>query len=94
MTWSNVTKPTTSNWSNTNPPGRTQYDQPDVMYDDPNIFYDGVDTSAWTMVAKPTNGGSNTIVVGMATGLLMPLTYSRSYEVSGDTWTKVPKPTN
>lgn len=94
MTWTNTLKPTTSGWTNLNPGGRTQYDQADITYDDSRIFYNGGDPSFWTMVPKATGGGSNTITVGMATGLLMPLTYSRSYEVSGDSWTKVPKPTN
>ena len=54
MSWTNVTKPTTSGWTNTNPPGRTQYDQSDITYDDATMFYDGYDPSSWTNVTKPT----------------------------------------
>lgn len=88
MAWTGVTKPTTSSWSNTNPSGRTQYDQSDITYDDANIFYDGIDPSMWNMVTKPTN--ARLITPGMATGLITPPTYSRQYDASG--WTKVPKP--
>lgn len=54
MTWTNTTKPTTSGWTSTNPVGRTQYDQADVMYDDSSVFYDGDDPNAWTGITKPT----------------------------------------
>ena len=90
MAWTTVTKPTTRSWTNTNPSGRTQYDQSDITYDDSSIFYDGIDPSFWTKVAKPTN--ARLITPGMATGLLMPPTYSRQYDASG--WTKVSKPLN
>lgn len=54
MTWSNITKPINSSWTNTNPSGRTQYDQVDITYDDAGIFYDGVNEGAWTKLTKPT----------------------------------------
>ena len=88
MAWNTVTKPTTSGWANTNPSGRTQYDQSNITYDDASIFYDGVDSSAWSMVTKPTN--AKLITFGMATGLITPPTYSRQQDASS--WTKVQKP--
>ena len=54
MTWTNTVKPTTSGWTNINPAGRTQYDQPDIAYDDPNMFYDGISPNSWTHLTKPT----------------------------------------
>lgn len=90
MAWNNVSKPTTSGWTNLNPAGRTQYDQADITYDDSAVFYDGADPSFWTMVTKPTNG--RLIVPGMATGIIGPPTYSRQYDASP--WVKIPKPIN
>ena len=89
MAWNNVTKPTTSGWTNTNPSGRTQYDQADITYDDASVFYDGVDPNFWTMVAKPT--GASLVTPGMATGIIGPPTYSKQYDASR--WIKVKKPT-
>ena len=88
MAWTNVPKPTTSTWISNNPVGKEQYDQANLSYDDSNVFYDGTNPMQWTDVAKPTNG--RTIYAGMATGLLMPLTYSREYDASS--WVKVSKP--
>lgn len=53
--YTRITKPTGANYTNLNVQGKEQYDQPDVTYDDPNVFYDGVNESAYTNVAKPTN---------------------------------------
>lgn len=52
--WTTVPKPTTPTWTNTNPQGKEQYDQPSIAYDDVNVFYDGINQSQWTDVAKPT----------------------------------------
>lgn len=52
--WTLALKPTTSSWTNSNPVGRTQYDQSDITYDDPNMFYDGIDYNSWTAVTKPS----------------------------------------
>lgn len=87
--WTNVAKPTSSIWTSINPVGKEQYDQASLSYDDSGTYYDGVNPSQWTDVAKPTNG--RIIYAGMATGLLMPLTYSKQYDAS--TWIKVSKPT-
>lgn len=38
-----------------NPQGKEQYDQPSLAYDDANTFYDGVNTTQWTNVTKPTS---------------------------------------
>lgn len=69
--------------------GKQRYDDSTVLYDDPSVFYDSVDTDAYTIVSKPTDGFR--IRVGMATGLLIPLTYSEEFLV-GSAYTIVPKP--
>lgn len=52
--WTNVSKPTSSVWSMSNPQGKEQYDQ-NIVYDDPDTFYDGINEGAYTSVAKPTS---------------------------------------
>lgn len=91
--WTNIPKPTGSNWIDVNPQGKEQYDQSSIFYDDSSIFYDGVNQSAWTDVPKPQGGGTTGILAGMITALSMPVTYSKDY-ASSEGWTKVPKPTN
>lgn len=51
--WTNLPKPTNSNWASSNPIGRTQYDQSNIIYDDPNVFYDGYNPNTWTDLNKP-----------------------------------------
>lgn len=86
--WTNVSKPGAQTYTTVNPMGKEQYDQASLTYDSDLTYYDGVNPSQWTDVAKPTNG--RVIYAGMATGLLMPLTYTRQYDASS--WNKVPKP--
>lgn len=88
MSWTTIAKPTGTNYTNLNPVGKEQYDQASITYDDAGIFYDGVNYAAWTDILKPV--GSFVLRVGMATGLIMPPTYSEEY--GGDSWTKINKP--
>lgn len=90
MTWTTVPKPTTPVWDNINVQGKEQYDQASITYDDANVFYDGYNPTQWTDVPKPT--GSGVLKAGMATGLIMPPTYSTSRQTNSQ-WTKVSKPT-
>lgn len=89
MTFTNVTKPTTSGWTSSNPVGKTTYDQSDITFDDANIYYDGGNPNSWTKLAKPNTHIK--ILAGMATGLLMPITYATEIIVD-DGWTKITKP--
>lgn len=89
MTYTFVPKPTTRNYTNTNPQGKEQYDQVSILYDDPNIFYDGVNMSQYTKVAKPV--GIFTLKPGMATGLIMSPTYPQTFTQTA--YVKVAKPT-
>ena len=88
MTWTSIPKPTDATWTNTNTQGREQYDQASLTFDDSSVFYDGYNPMDWTDVAKPTGGAY--LVAGMATGLICPPTYSRSYDASP--WIKISKP--
>lgn len=54
MAWTPVAKPSSTNYTNVNPDGKTQYDQSDIAYDDSSIFYDGVNPAQWTDVTKPS----------------------------------------
>ena len=87
--WTNVSKPTGRPYTNINADGKTQYDQSNITYDDSNVYYDGVDQFAWTDIAKPT---APIIQVGIASGLLIPLTFTSS--IVGSDWTNVSKPNN
>lgn len=91
MTWTKVSKPGATTWTAMNARGKEQYDQPDITYDSALTFYDGIDMSQWTPIAKPI--GESTILVGMATGLLMPPTYATSHRVGANQWTRIAKPT-
>ena len=86
MPWTNVAKPTGANWTrvNTYLPG---YDDGDTSYDDSDIFYNGLDTAAWTDVAKPSGG--SLIEVGLAFGTL-GMTYS--VQVDASPWNLISKP--
>lgn len=88
MPWTSIAKPSTADWTNVGPMGKEQYDQGTITYDSASTYYDGINPAQWTDVAKPTNG--RVIYPGMATGLLMPLTYTREYDASS--WVKVAKP--
>lgn len=87
-----IAKPSAGNYTNINVQGREQYDQPNLTFDDSNTFYDGVNQNAYTNVAKPTGEGSTTISGGMASGTLIPLTYSSSVVTATSAYTKIPKP--
>lgn len=93
MSWTNIPKPTSSTWTTVSFQGKQLYDDPNIEYDDDEVYDDTVNQTAWTDVAKPTGGNSATIVAGMVTGLVMPVTYSTSHDVSGDPWIKINKPT-
>lgn len=91
MAYVNIPKPTGTPYTNLSH-GLAVYDDPSIVYDDPNVFYDGVDSSSYVNVAKPT-GESAMIRAGMATGLLMPLTYAVNYTIPNSQYVKVLKPT-
>ena len=88
--YTNVSKPTGTGYTKLSPQGNEFFDDTTATFDSATVFFDGPSLSAWTKVDRPRN--YENINVGMATGLLMPLTYSRNYR-AGDSWIKVNKPT-
>ncbi len=54
-TYTNIPKPVGTTYTNTNTVGKEQYDQSSITYDDASIFYDGVNTSAYTTISKPSS---------------------------------------
>ncbi len=88
-TYTNIAKPSGTSYTRTNPIGRETYDDPTVTYDSSSVFYDGINQLLYTKIAKPLGGA--VINAGMATGLLIPLTYSIS-QYARDAWTKIAKP--
>lgn len=61
MSWTNVSKPVGSNYTNVNPMGREQYDQADITYDSATTYYDGIDMNQWTDVNKPNTPTWNNV---------------------------------
>lgn len=90
MSWTNVNKPTGANYTRVQFQGKQTYDQPDLEYNESSVYYDTVNEAAYTLVAKPT--GFAYIVAGMATGLIMPPTYTIGV-IAGAPWVNVNKPT-
>ena len=89
MPYTNVAKPTGTPYTKVNSFINT-YDDSTVTYDSSSAYYDGYLTTAYTNLAKPT-GGVVTIRAGMATGLLIPLTYAKQRFVESS-WIKIAKP--
>lgn len=55
MSWSPVSKPATSSWTEDNTAlGKEMYDDPRHDYDQDHVYYDGYNPNAWTPVTKPT----------------------------------------
>lgn len=54
MAWTNISKPGAQTYTNANPQGKEQYDQPSVTYDSSTTYYDGENPNQWTDVLKPT----------------------------------------
>lgn len=92
MAWTTVAKPTGTPYTAVSPQGKEMFDDPNVLYDDSTIFFDGVNTTAWGNILKPTGNTVISILKGMATGLLIPFTYSTQHDISSDSWTKINKP--
>lgn len=53
-TYTNLTKPTGTGYTNQNSIGKQQYNQSDIEYDDATIFYDGVNPNLYSNITKPS----------------------------------------
>ena len=90
--YTNISKPTGANYTNVSPVGKQVYDDANTTYDSAVTTYDGIESGVWINVAKP--GGIKIITVGMATGLIIPLTYGKNYMAGEqDLYVKISKPT-
>jgi len=89
--YTNIPKPTGANYSNVNPTGKQVFDDVNTTYDSSITAYDGMESGVWTNINKPS--GISFITVGMATGLLIPLTYAKDYVAGENIYTKISKPT-
>jgi len=55
MAWSNVSKPTSSTWTNVYFSGKIGYDDINTTYDESTIYYDGYNPNQWSNVSKPAS---------------------------------------
>lgn len=53
-TYTNIDKPSGTNYTNENALGKEQYDQASLTYDSSSTFYDGVNEGLYTNITKPT----------------------------------------
>ena len=52
--YTNIAKPSNTNYTNQNVIGKEQYDETAIEYDSSTVFYDGTNQSLWTNIAKPS----------------------------------------
>lgn len=88
--YTNIPKPTDSNYIGVYTQGKQNYDDPTISFDDIAVFYDSTNYSAYTTVNKPN--GYMTLTPGMTMGLLIPLTNPVNREI-GQPYVKINKPT-
>lgn len=91
MSYTKISKPTGTGYTVINPTGKQVFDDANTTYDSATAFYDGIESGVWTNITKPT--GIAFIVKGMASGLMIPLTYSKEYTAGANLYTNVSKPT-
>ena len=53
-TYTNITKPSGTSYTQENAQGKEQYDQASIEYDDTDIFYDGINENLYTNISKPS----------------------------------------
>ena len=53
-TYTDISKPVGTDYTNQNTVGKEQYDQSSIEYDDTGVFYDGMNESLYTNVSKPS----------------------------------------
>lgn len=54
MSYTKITKPSGTSYSNQNTVGKEQFDDANVFYDDASVFYDGINQSQYSNVTKPS----------------------------------------
>lgn len=86
-TYTNITKPSGTSYTNSNSTGKEQYDQASITYDDVSVFYDGINYSAYTNIGKPIPLGTTWEDANFS-WVSATIPWS-----SGSEYTKVSKPT-
>ena len=54
-TYTNITKPSSTPYTDSHPQGKEQYDESTLTYDSDSTFYDGTNTGLYTNVSKPSS---------------------------------------
>lgn len=52
-TYTNISKPSATAYTNQNTTGKEQYDQSTITYDDISTYYDGINAMQYTNISKP-----------------------------------------
>lgn len=52
--YTNIAKPTGTQYLFTNPIGKQNYDEPSLSYDDSGTYYDGINMNLYTNITKPS----------------------------------------
>jgi len=53
-TYTNISKPSGTSYTNTNTIGKQQYDESSLTYDDSSTYYDGINPNQYTNIIKPS----------------------------------------
>lgn len=86
-TYTNITKPSGTSYTNQNGGGREQYDQSTLMYDDSSTYYDGINPNQYTNISKPANGANYTWSQASFAWS------SATFTWQSDSYTRIAKPT-
>ena len=83
-TYTNLTKPSGTSYTNQNTVGKQQYDQSDITFDDANVFYDGLNLSQYTKV--------DVGVYGLWLDSVFPWLLGSPWTTVATNYTKITKP--
>lgn len=53
-TYTNITKPSGTSYTNTNAMGKEQYDESSIIYDSATTYYDGTNPNQYSNITKPS----------------------------------------
>lgn len=87
--WTEISKPTGTNYTDVNPAGKASFNDGGLFFDDSSVNFNAT-AIPWTNIPNPIL--PTIFVPGMTLGLLIPLTESRTTQTK-DSWTRINKPT-